>query len=222
MGDDIFERLKSANAGAWDAYIHHPFVAGLADGSLPDDCFRRYLGQDYLFLIQFARAYGLAAYKSTSLEDIRQAAQGLSNIINLEMELHVEFCAAWGLSREHMEALPEAAETMAYTRFVLETGLAGDALDLHVALAPCIIGYGEIGLELASSAADNPYAAWIAMYASDDYQGAAEAERRHLDTLFQSRAGVGRMPSLERIFGSATRLEAAFWQMGLDSPIVRS
>ncbi|MFP6732600.1 MAG: thiaminase II [Rhodospirillales bacterium] len=218
MGESLFDRLKAANTEEWGAYTHHPFVAGLGDGTLPGPCFRHYLGQDYLFLIQFARAYGLAAYKSTSLEDIRQAARGLHAIIDLEMDLHVEFCASWGLSRADMEALPEAVETMAYTRFVLETGLAGDALDLHVALAPCIIGYAEIGLQLAASiSADNAYAAWIEMYASDDYQAAADAERRQLDSLYQSRAGEGRMPGLTQIFNQATRLEIAFWQMGLDA-----
>ena len=55
------------------------------------------------------------------------------------------------------------------------------------------------------------------MYASDDYQAAADAGRRHLDTLYQSRAGEGRMPGLTRIFNQATRLEIAFWQMGLDA-----
>jgi thiaminase/transcriptional activator TenA len=194
MGDNLFARLKAANADEWDAYIHHPFVAGLADGSLPEACFRNYLGQDYLFLIQFARAYGLAAYKSNSLEDIRQAAEGLRAIIDLEMD------PACGVQR----------------RLGVEPCRYGD---LHVALAPCIIGYGEIGLELAGAGADNPYTAWIAMYASDDYQAAAEAERRHLDALFRSRAGEGRMDGLAKIFNQATRLEAAFWQMGLNSPI---
>ena len=32
--------------------------------------------------------------------------------------------------------------------FVLERGMAGDLLDLHVALAPCIVGYAEIAAEL--------------------------------------------------------------------------
>lgn len=32
----------------------------LGDGTLPDAAFRMYLVQDYLFLIQFARAYALA------------------------------------------------------------------------------------------------------------------------------------------------------------------
>src|SRR5690606_14487068 len=145
----LFERLKTAAAVEWRAYTHHPFVAGLADGSLPQAAFRRYLGQDYLFLVHFARAYALAAYKATDLADIRQATRGLSAIVDLEMGLHVGFCRDWGLSEADMAALPEADATMAYTRYVLEKGLSGDLLDLHVALAPCIVGYAEIGARLA-------------------------------------------------------------------------
>ena len=48
-----------------------------------------------------------------------------------------------------MEALPEARAPMPYTRYVLEKGLAGDILDLHTALAPCVVGYGEIGAHLS-------------------------------------------------------------------------
>ncbi len=214
----LFERLKADTAAAWGAYVDHDFVRGLAHGTLPDQCFRHYLGQDYLFLIHFARAYALAAYKADSLADIRQAAGGLSAIVDMEMDLHVKFCADWGLSEETMEALPEAAETMAYTRFVLERGAAGDLLDLHVALAPCIVGYAEIGAALADKAtSDNPYAPWIEMYASDEYQEVAAAEIAQLDKLMASRGGEGRYPALAKTFDQATRLEIAFWQMGLNA-----
>ena len=43
----------------------------LATGELPEACFRRYLVQDYLFLIHFARAWGLAIYKSDQLAEMR-------------------------------------------------------------------------------------------------------------------------------------------------------
>ena len=170
-----FDRRKADCAEEWRAYTEHAFVRALGDGTLPEECFRHYLGQDYLFLIHFARAYALAAYKSETLDDIRQAAQGLSAIIDMEMGLHVESCAAWGLDEAAMQALPEAEETMAYTRYVLEKGVAGDLLDLHVALAPCIVGYAEIGAALskapAVSLANNPFRAWIEMYASDATAG---------------------------------------------------
>ena len=84
----FFEHLKSAGTVEWKAYIEHTFTDALADGSLPEAAFRHYLIQDYLFLIEFARAYALAVYKSPKLADMREAASGLSAILDVEMNLH--------------------------------------------------------------------------------------------------------------------------------------
>ena len=214
---ELFGRLRAAAGDEWRAYTHHAFVEGMADGTLPEPAFRHYLAQDYLFLIQFARAYALAAYKARTLEQIRHAAAGISAIVDTEMALHVRFCKSWGLTEADMAATPEAPETMAYTRFVLEAGVAGDLLDLHVALAPCVVGYGEIGLRLARMGGreDNPYREWIETYSGEDYQDLARGAAGTLDTLMAERGGPGRMAELERIFRQATVLEAEFWQMGL-------
>jgi thiaminase len=59
---NFFERLKTAASTEWRAYTEHPFTNGLADGSLAEAAFRHYLVQDYLFLIEFARAYALSVY----------------------------------------------------------------------------------------------------------------------------------------------------------------
>ncbi len=142
--------------------------------------------QDYLFLIQFARAYALATYKSRSLADMKAAQTGLAAILD-EMDLHVRLCGRWGLSPADIEAAPEHLATVAYTRFVLDCGVAGDLLDLHVALAPCVIGYAEIGCNLTPNGidalGDHPYREWIAEYAGEAYQGVAANARRHLDDL---------------------------------------
>lgn len=221
MANDLFAQLRDANLSAWEDYTAHQFVLQLASGSLPETCFQHYLKQDYLFLIQFARAYALAAYKSERLDDIRQAAAGLSAIVDMEMDLHVKFCADWGIGMAALEREPETPQTTAYTRYVLERGMAGDLLDLHVALAPCIVGYAEIAAAIISDprtlTVGNPYQKWIDMYASDDYQAAATAEREMLDRLFPERGGPGRMSDLANCFGKATRLEADFWQMGMNA-----
>ncbi|WP_416897229.1 MAG: thiaminase II [Minwuia sp.] len=216
----LFDRLRDACRDDWQAYIDHPFVAGMADGSLPEAAFRHYLVQDYLFLIHFARAWALAVYKADNLADMRAASEVVHGILDVEMKLHVDYCAGFGISPAEMEAAPEADETMAYTRYVLEAGLAGDVLDLHVALAPCVIGYGEIGARLAADPATkregNPYLSWIEMYAGDEYREVMDGALAHLDVLAESRLTEARFERLSRTFGQATRLEAAFWQMGLD------
>lgn len=220
MAETLFERLKEACAAEWDAYIRHDFVCRLGVGTLPEAAFRHYLQQDYLFLIHFARAYALAGYKADTLEDMRAAAETLSALIDTEMSLHVQYCRGWGLTEVEMESLPEDMPTVAYTRFVIDRGMAGDLLDLQVALAPCVVGYAEVGCWLADDPATmhagNPYGDWVEMYAGADYQQVARSAIETLDRLMARRGGDGRMASLVETFRQATRLEAAFWQMGLD------
>jgi thiaminase (transcriptional activator TenA) len=214
----FFERLKAAAAPEWRAYTEHPFTNAMADGSLPVPAFRRYLVQDYLFLIEMARTYALAIYKAPSLADMRDAAAAISAIVDVEMNLHVTLCAGWGLSRDDLEQAPPAAEMLAYTRYVLDTGMRGDLLSLNVALAPCVIGYAEIATRLAAlpgaSADQNPYRAWIGEYAGPAYQDVATKACTLLERLAGSYLTPARESELTAIFTDATRLEVAFWEMG--------
>ncbi|MEM8975789.1 MAG: thiaminase II [Pseudomonadota bacterium] len=215
----FFETLKSGASEEWRQYVEHPFTNGLGDGSLPEAAFKFYLVQDYLFLIEFARAYALAAYKSPRLTDMREASAGVSAILDVEMDLHIQICEGWGLSPEELEQTPCAAETLAYTRYVLETGMRGDLLALKTALSPCVIGYAEIASRLAkmpgSLAETNPYSVWIAEYAGDAYRDVAAIAVAQLDSLAERYLTDARQAELLEIFKEATRLEADFWQMGL-------
>lgn len=217
----FFGRLRNTAGKDWAGYVRHPFVEALGRGDLPAACFQHYLVQDYLFLIQFARAYALAGYKSETLEELRQAARGLSAISDMEMKLHVDYCRGWNLTEADMAATPEAMETIAYTRFVLDCGLRGDRLDLEVALAPCIIGYAEIGAILVSDPSTklegNPYRNWIESYSSPDYVDLALETIAKINAMASRRGGDTRFESLSATFSAATRLESAFWQMGLDA-----
>jgi thiaminase/transcriptional activator TenA len=219
---DVFERLRSAAACDWTSYVEHEFVGQLATGKLPDTAFRTYLVQDYLFLVQFARAYGLAVYKGRNLGDMRAAHAALSAILDVEMDLHVRLCRRWDLTVGDLENARERTATIAYTRFVLDCGVAGDLLDLHVALAPCVIGYAEIATriarEQAGALADHPYREWIEEYSSAPYALVAASARRHLDDLAERAMAESRFEQLASLFGKASRLEAGFWQMALDGP----
>lgn len=214
-----FDDLKKSCQAEWQAYIQHSFVQQLGNGSLAPEAFQHYLKQDYLFLIQFARAFALAAYKSPTLSDLRQAKEGLQAILDVELDLHVNYCKEWGISEQALAELPEARATLAYTRYVLDTGNRGDLLDLHVALSPCMVGYGEIANWLNSRAEtirgdSNPYDAWIAMYESEEFQEAMQAEICWLNERLAD-VSPARFKELTRIFSDATRLEIDFWEMGL-------
>jgi thiaminase/transcriptional activator TenA len=219
MRDGLFARLVAAAGATWPAYTRHDFLLRLAHGDLPEAAFRRYLVQDYLFLLHFARAWGLAIYKSETLAEMRRAHSLVAATLDIEIGLHIEYCRGWGLSEDAMLREPEALETIAYTRFVLDRGLAGDRLDLEVALAPCIVGYAEIAAERMADPATrhdgNPYRDWLDMYAGAEYQNLARDAAAALDEQFARRSGEGRFAALAAAFATAARLEANFWTMGL-------
>jgi thiaminase/transcriptional activator TenA len=201
-GNTLFDRLVAASGTTWHAYTRHDFVLRLADGTLPDAAFRHYLIQDYLFLLHFSRAWGLAIYKSETLDEMRRAQAFVAATLDVEIGLHVEYCRGWGIDAAAMAAAPEALQTVAYTRYVLDRGLAGDRLDLEVALAPCIVGYAVIARDRLADPGTrlggNPYKSWLDMYASAEYQALADEAKAALDEQFVRRG-------------------ADFWQMGLDA-----
>jgi thiaminase/transcriptional activator TenA len=217
----LFPRLVKAAEEGWRAYIRHQFVLLLAAGELPEVCFRRYLVQDYLFLLHFARAWGLAVYKSDTLPEMRRAQRLVAATLDVEIGLHIDYCRGWGLSERALVAAPEERATVAYTRFVLDRGLAGDRLDLEVALAPCVVGYAVIATERMADPQTrldgNPYREWLEMYSGSEYQGLAREAEAALDEEFARRGGEGRFASMAANFALATGLEADFWQMGLDA-----
>lgn len=214
----LFGKLRKHAGATWVNYTHHPFLEQLANGTLPEVCFRRFLTQDYLFLIHFSRAYALLAAKSVRLNDIKDALSGLKSITE-EMPLHVGYCAKWGISEKDLENEIEATQTIAYTRFVLDIGQIGDRLDLMAALMPCVAGYAEIGMRLASSTNTvfdgNPYAEWIKNYESEEYYQGVQASIHMLNRLGGEDDSAARFERLADIFTTATRLEIEFWQMAL-------
>lgn len=219
---NVESRLIPACQGDWDDYTRHAFVRQLADGSLPQACYAHYLQQDFLFLKQYARAWALAIYKSDTLEQMRANLPAVQGLLDHEIGLHIAYCAEWGLDEAALQAVPEATATVAYTRYVLDCGQSGDQLDLHVALAPCSLGYAAIGRELLQHPdtvlEGNPYRPWIEMYSGEEFQRGAQAHHDYLDALLaELEPGSPRWARLEQIFATATRMEVAFWQQGLDA-----
>lgn len=214
----LFERLRAAVGTDWTDYTKHDFVTKLGDGSMPLPAFQDYLVQDYLFLLQFARANALAVYKSRRLADMQRASDALGTTLH-ETRLHIGMTERWGVSSAELERTAEKQATVAYTRYVLDTAMTGDLLDLQVALAPCTIGYAEIGTALApalSRESDHPYREWITAYSGAEYQTAAAASAAHLDALAEGLLTQRRLDALIEIFRTATTLETAFWQQSLE------
>jgi len=215
-----FGLLKSAAGETWPAYTRHAFLEGLRDGTLPRAAFLHYLKQDYVFLIHFSRAWALAVVKAGTLDEMAAASATVHALLDEEMKLHVQICGEAGISKAELEATEERAGNLAYTRYVMDAGFSGDFLSLLAALAPCVLGYGEIRARLIQEKSSETYGDWIATYGGADYQETCQIVGKLLEDALTSRLG----PNYETLpiwqdlcakFTTATRLEVGFWDMGM-------
>ncbi|KAI0628809.1 Phosphomethylpyrimidine kinase-domain-containing protein [Trametes polyzona] len=216
--------LIQSAAQTWKEYVEHDFVKQLAQGTLPRECFIHFIKQDYLYLKYYARAYGLLVAKSSTYASIQSATQTIINVIN-EVATHKTFCAKWGISEEDLAATTESPSTTAYGAYLLDTGLQGDSAKLIMALAACLLGYGEVGLWLKKEAAKpnswvklegNIYLRWIEDYSGEHYQSAVKLGLETIESL-----AVADPPNTLRfqewcaIWEKCTRLEKGFWDASL-------
>jgi thiaminase (transcriptional activator TenA) len=194
---------------------HHPFVVGLGDGTLPPEKFGFYLEQDYLFLIEYCRVFGLTIAKAQDLGLMTRLAGLLHSTLAVEMELHRGYAAEFGKSREALEQAQPSAVTHAYTRHLLEVAWSGTLAEIVASLLPCQWGYWKLGLDLAARygpAPGNPYRQWIATYASPEFGELAEWLRGILDSLTDGARGED-LARMERDFTASSRYELMFWDM---------
>ncbi|KAM0798504.1 hypothetical protein BDR22DRAFT_859260 [Usnea florida] len=202
----------------WHTHVHHDFVKRIGDGTLPIEKFQKYLIQDYLFLVQFARAKAVSAYKTNSMQDIAADAEVILHI-KREMSLHLDYCAEFGLSKMDIEQQEEHQACTAYTRYVLDIAHSESWFALQLAFAPCLLGYGRIAKRLSEDSETvklgpkNKYWKWIQNYVADDYTNVVRDGEAALEkhAVLQS---PSQLESLVKIFVHATKMETGFWDMG--------
>jgi thiaminase (transcriptional activator TenA) len=207
------DHLRAIVEPIWQAQHDHPFVRGIGDGTLPLEPFAFWIRQDYLFLIEYCRLFGLAAARAPNLATIERFADLLQATARTEMDLHRGYAAQFGITIAELDAEPMAPATRGYTDFLLRLAATGDFAELAAALLPCMWGFSEIGQRLAERPrpADTRYAAWIEIYADPAFADLAGWCRDLVDRLAAD-AGEAVRARMTDAFVTSSRYELAFWE----------
>ena len=208
------DELRQYAAPIWEADLKHPFVRGIADGTLPAEKFKFYLIQDYLFLLDYSRVFAYGAIKAHDEATMALFAQLLNETLNTEMELHRGYCEKFGISSAEMEAAMMAPTTHAYTRHLLHVAQIGTLADVIAGVLPCQWGYAEIGTTLAEQGGSPEplYQEWIDMYASSEFLALGEWLRNLLNDITTD-SSPAEKKRLQKNFLLSSRYEYLFWQM---------
>jgi thiaminase (transcriptional activator TenA) len=200
----LARRLWRENAGLAGVALAHPFVRGIADGSLPRDRFAAYIAQDAFFLDGFARAYALALAQSPDRASLDAFADLLAGARE-ELRLHDAYAARWGIDAA---AIVASAATRAYTDFLLARASLGGVGLTCAAMTPCMRLYAHLGQSLTDSEA-GPYTEWVQTYADPAFEELAAQLERLLDTHATDE------PETHATYRRAMELEIAFFDDAL-------
>ena len=173
----LSQRLWDDNRDLAEACLEHPFIVGLADGSLSESRYGLFAQQDHFYLDAYARSYAWGAVRAQDWGTRRQFGSLLSGILT-EGTLHEKTAPELGVSLEDVQPLPAARE---YTDFLLATASLGTIGEHLAAMAPCAKLYGWLGSRLADQPYDDRYGFWIDMYSSPDYLEKVDIIQRMLD-----------------------------------------
>lgn len=200
--------LWQANQDLAHACLKHPFVQGIADGSLSKQRFAYYVGQDAFFLGAFARAYSLAAAKAPDWEGF-ETFHTLAGSVLEELQLHGSYAGKWGVDLPSVQ--PEPA-TRRYTDFLLATAWGSDAGVTAAAMVPCMRLYAFLGWNLAQNGIpDHIYGEWIRTYSSPEFEQLAQQLERLTDRYASAAA------AMQDTYGYAMQCERDFFQAAWDA-----
>lgn len=208
----VSQRLREDSADVWEACFAHPFVQAIGRGDLDEGRFKRFLVQDYLFLIDYARVLAFASAKAPDLGAQTWFAKLLDATLSTEMELHRKTCAEWNIGADELARAEASPTTVAYASFLVRTAAAGDPGEIGAALLPCQWGYADIGLRLKQQGLprDERYASWIEAYADPGYVELTHWLRGFVDALAPDERTYAKWRT---IFTTTLRYELAFWEM---------
>jgi thiaminase (transcriptional activator TenA) len=214
MNDSFSAELWHGITDIYDAILAHPFLAGLTDGSLPQDAFVFYVVQDALYLRTYAQALANVASRAPDTAATEMFARHAAGIVAVEMGLHETLLGDLGIDPASVDAAQEAPTTLAYNSYLM-TGTQGGSFAEGVGtVLPCYWIYGEVGKHLVGQGSPDPrYQRWIDTYSGDEFDAEVRDVIAVTDKLGPELSAAER-ERVRRHFRATSRYEWMFWDMG--------
>ena len=164
---DCFNSIE----GVYLKILNCGFNKELATGLLKKQAFEKYMQQDSLYLVDFAKTLAITATKSLNTEHFSQLLHLADGALIAERELHNYYFKEFGIKPVNIKN----NACIAYTNFLLASAYAHSYEESLIALLPCFYIYREVGNYIKKqSSSTNPYSLWIDTYSGAEFSNAVD------------------------------------------------
>lgn len=211
----VTERLLQTALPIWESYYTHPFVSGIADGTLPVDKFQFYMIQDHKYLMQYAKVFALGVIKAEKESDMRLFSDLIVATLDTENAVHQSYLGQLGITKEMIEQTPMCLNNESYTNYMISISFKEGLAELATAVLACSWSYKLIGdfMETAPGSKEHPfYGNWINTYTSQSFRDCNDVMIDLVDRLAKGYTEE-QLQNLERILIHCSKYEYQFWDM---------
>ncbi|KIR02718.1 Thiaminase II [Lachnospiraceae bacterium TWA4] len=216
------QRIYNKFESLWKKYNEHPFVMGLADGSLPKEKFKFFMIQDHLYLMQYAKVFALGVLKSKDEADMRLFASLITATLDVENAIHKSYLKKLGLSNEELARSKPSIVTDSYTNYMIAVAQKEGIAEIMAAVLACSWTYKLIGdfLETYPGAKEQEfYGGWVRQYMGKEYRQANDLMIEMFDR-FSEGYSEEQLQNLEHIIYACTQYEYMFWDMAWNEKMI--
>ncbi len=218
-GTVFYQSCVNACGEIWSSAVTHPFVQGLAAGTLSNDQVCNYLIQDGLYLENYIQVCRTLVGRARTPDDRQLFNESARLSEEAETGMQVQLFQALGLKCEPQAPGPA---TLAYTQYEHEASLHDSPLVALAAATPCTVLYAEVGKLQAARpetvAPDHPFRPWLELYADPSVQDMATRWIACLNRWAHD-AGVAEQQEAREHFVTSMQWEVAFWEQAWMSSV---
>ena len=155
-----FGEFTTGASDIWSAYLQHPFMLGVHDGTLTRNQFTFFLEQDMPYQRDFLNALLLAATKQIDPEALIRMRGFIAEEVNFEISLLSELDVEWSFDRWAAGPAREG-----YMNHLMRVAHEGSLGDVYASLLPCAAGFtGAMAEPTAKDGLPSTYQRWLEFY----------------------------------------------------------
>ena len=208
--DTLFNKVEVL----WEKAAEKEFLIKMADGSLENDRYSRYMLQDYYYLLEYKDILG----RLLKLSDDSEVTDFLKMAVDVtvfEIEnVHLPAMKKLGISEDEIKNTGKNQVVADYVKFYNDTIDKSGLIGGFTALLQCCWNYAYLGEKLCAKYGEqiekSYYKFWFDTYTSKEY---VETNEKWQSLVNKITAGVDdkRKETLCQIFKTCAEFENKFW-----------
>jgi thiaminase/transcriptional activator TenA len=208
--------LRARAEPAWSQAVGHRFTRELADDTLPDAVYARYLVQDYVFIDTLARLLGHGVAAAPEMAAMSRLAGFLAALTSAENDYFLRSFEALGVAEATWRAAEPDPVIARFGEVMLGAARDGNYPEILAVLLPAEWIYLSWATADKDAAPERFYLAeWIALHTLPEFEAFVNWLRDEIDR-HGPRLAPERQERLAALFTEIAELEGAFFDKAYD------